>query len=143
VERLSRFRIEIQLFCEDASNLSSVIRQGDLSPYGIPSSTKFDRIEVSNILDANYVGIPGVLEAWGPFLKVNKYATLIGSFMNWPTLQNGANAQTVGKHTSSLLTKRLLEKDSVSRAHDRANGLIKTDSSIIDITPSNINNRGN
>lgn len=113
-ERLRRFHIEIRMFNEDASDLSQMIRRGHLSKSGVLPSTKFDRIEVSNIIDAEYVGIPGVLETWGPFLKETKHATLIGSSMNWPMRQKGADASSVDENTTSLLTKRLLKKVNVS-----------------------------
>lgn len=102
------------MFNEDASDLSQMIRRGHLSKSGVLPSTKFDRIEVSNIIDAEYVGIPGVLETWGPFLKETKHATLIGSSMNWPMRQKGADASSVDENTTSLLTKRLLKKVNVS-----------------------------
>ncbi|KAG9313498.1 hypothetical protein JVU11DRAFT_5824 [Chiua virens] len=57
--------------------------QGKFATYGIPSTTRFDRIDVSNIMDANYVGIRGVMDAWGPLLAKTDHAALTGYFMNW------------------------------------------------------------
>ena len=47
---------------------------------------KFDRIEVSNIVDKNYLGLEKVLEDWSPRLnRNNPCSTLITTFMNWFT----------------------------------------------------------
>lgn len=102
------------MFNEDASDLSRMIGRGDLSKYGVPPSTRFDRIEVSNIIDAEYVGIPGVIETWGPFLKHSKHATLIASSMNWPTRQEGANAIDGSNTKITRLVDKLVEKVDVS-----------------------------
>jgi len=50
--------------------------------HDLPASIRFDRIEVSNILDANYVGMRGVLTHWAPFLAESNTAAIVGYFMN-------------------------------------------------------------
>ncbi|KIP04172.1 hypothetical protein PHLGIDRAFT_93808 [Phlebiopsis gigantea 11061_1 CR5-6] len=84
-DRLSRFDISLNILGRDAVELSSSIKKGDLtSQFGIPSSIRFDRIDVSNIVDEHYkIGIAGVIDAWGDFLKPDKEATIIGHFTNW------------------------------------------------------------
>jgi hypothetical protein len=54
-DRLSRFRMNFRVFSFEARDLSRRIQQGAFEQYGIPSSKRFDRIDVSNILDAEYV----------------------------------------------------------------------------------------
>lgn len=67
--------IEIEIYCEDATELAKILKQRQMI---------FDRIDVSNISDENYVGINKVLEGWAPLLnKANKHATLITLFINW------------------------------------------------------------
>ena len=94
-DRLGRFRISLQMFRSDAGELSKMMRSGALSPYGVPATTRFDRIDVSNIIDIEYMGIPRVLSDWGPQLNsdTNSYASLIGYFMNWAEHQPGAKAE--------------------------------------------------
>ncbi|THU96978.1 hypothetical protein K435DRAFT_722257 [Dendrothele bispora CBS 962.96] len=85
VNRLRSFNMTISLSDKDAVDLASLIRNDEIA--GVPSSITFDRIEVSNIVDVEYVGLEKVLEAWGPMLKdkqENKHAVLVGLFMNWP-----------------------------------------------------------
>lgn len=44
---------------------------------------RFDRIEVSNIVDGGYVGVEGTLAAVGPLLRENNpYAAVVSLFMN-------------------------------------------------------------
>lgn len=69
-----------------------MIRGNLLSGYGILPSSRFDRIEVSNILDVNYVGIRGVLTNWGPLLQESPAATIVGYFMNWTVLEEDGDA---------------------------------------------------
>jgi hypothetical protein len=45
---------------------------------------KFDRIDVSNISDSNYVGLNAILALSRPLMKeANPHATLITTLMNW------------------------------------------------------------
>ena len=45
---------------------------------------QFDRIDVSNISDENYIGLDACLKLSKPLLKVtNPYSKLITTFMNW------------------------------------------------------------
>ncbi|KDR68208.1 hypothetical protein GALMADRAFT_1354647 [Galerina marginata CBS 339.88] len=85
--RLRQFKISAKIFSFEACGLSKLIRDGELTDYGVPASISFDRIEVSNILDANYVGIRAVLTYWAPLLADTRFAVIIGYFMNWTMLQ--------------------------------------------------------
>ncbi|KAJ7582114.1 hypothetical protein C8J56DRAFT_1168157 [Mycena floridula] len=80
--RLQRFKITISLFDQDIRALSNNIA---------PTTFKFDRIEVSNVIDKSYVGMARVLADWGPFLNPsNDYAAIIGLLMNWITILGGS-----------------------------------------------------
>lgn len=83
-DRLKRFHITFHVFDRDARALSRDIRSGALGSHGLPKHTHFDRIDVSNIIDPEYVGIANVLADWSPYLnKTNRHATLLGYSMNW------------------------------------------------------------
>ena len=77
-KRLRRFKINIFLSDVEATSLPKVLAKAAVCP------TVFDRIEVSNIVDSNYVGVPRVLSTFGPLLNPeNKSAAIVGLFMNW------------------------------------------------------------
>jgi hypothetical protein len=72
VLKAKSFPIKIKLISEDLANISNL----DDGP--------FDRIDVSNTSDINYLGIKNVLRFASPLLsKTNPEAVLITTFMNW------------------------------------------------------------
>ena len=104
-DRLRRFKISIHLFDRNASDIAKGIISGDLTKNGIPSNIRFDRIDVSNILDAEYLGIPRVLAEWGPLLSQNNpHATLLGYLMNWFSHEKGG---TVASSNPSVIRAHL------------------------------------
>jgi hypothetical protein len=74
---------------------------------------RFDRIQVSNILDANYVGIEGILSEWAPLLKNSRTAVIVGYFMNWIAKQQDGQASSAGPKVMEGLIKRLKEEERV------------------------------
>ncbi|KAL8358182.1 hypothetical protein RB598_002789 [Gaeumannomyces tritici] len=73
-DQLAVRRVSWELHCVDARRLGDFVGDG-----------KFDRIDTSNISDANYVGIEDTLRVLGPLLKsseVNNKATIVTSFLN-------------------------------------------------------------
>lgn len=109
--RLRTFRVKILAFNVDARNLAKGIRSGILMSHGLPKSISFDRIDVSNILDTEYVGLAGVLADWGPLLKKdNPHATLLGYSMNWVPKQPCSQP---GPKEFESLTQKLLREDKV------------------------------
>ncbi|KAG0697937.1 hypothetical protein DFH29DRAFT_944009 [Suillus ampliporus] len=108
--RLRELQISFRVVTTDASSLSRMIREDKLSSFGIPASVRFDRIEVSNIFDINYVGIRDVLTHWGPLLKESRTAALVGYFMNWVMIQPGGRAYSAGAIESKRLIHALVEK---------------------------------
>ncbi|KDQ54024.1 hypothetical protein JAAARDRAFT_38617 [Jaapia argillacea MUCL 33604] len=107
--RLRQFRVSFLLFNRDARELSRQVGANVLSKLNIPRS--FDRIDVSNILDTEYVGISGVLSSWGPLLKDTKHATMLGYFMNWITSQPGARPES--PTLVHALTRRLIREGKI------------------------------
>ncbi|KAG2123462.1 hypothetical protein DEU56DRAFT_48468 [Suillus clintonianus] len=107
---LRKFRISFRVVTTDASNLSRLIREDDFSSFGIPSSVRFDRIDVSNILDVNYLGIRDVLTHWGPLLKKSRTAAIVGYFMNWAIVQPNGRAFAAGRIESPKIFRALVEK---------------------------------
>ena len=80
---IRQLRISFRVFNFEACALAEAIAQGEFTEYGIPSTIRFDRIDVSNIMDPNYAGIQGVMNTWGPLLAKTDNAALTGYFMNW------------------------------------------------------------
>ncbi|KAF8800836.1 hypothetical protein BYT27DRAFT_7245483 [Phlegmacium glaucopus] len=109
-QRLRNFKINFTVFPFEACQLSKCIRQNLLADCGIPASIRFDRIEVSNILDANYVGLRGVLTHWAPLLAESSTAVIVGYFMNWVARQKDGLAAGAGNDVVRNLTNRLLDK---------------------------------
>ncbi|ESK84859.1 hypothetical protein Moror_14953 [Moniliophthora roreri MCA 2997] len=74
-KRLRKFHMSITMYDQDAATL----------PESLPSSLRlFDRIEVSNVMDKQYLGIDKVLATWGPLLNRNRAGSaIISSFINW------------------------------------------------------------
>lgn len=97
----------------DARQLPRIISENLLYEAKIPSSIKFDRIDVSNILDANYVGLHDVLTLWSPLLGESKSAVIVGYFMNWSMLQNGGRVTSAGESVAKGLMRRAIEKEKV------------------------------
>lgn len=109
--RLRQFPIAFSLYNLDTTDLSQAIRDSDsLSEHGIPSTIRFDRIEVSNILDSNYVGLRGVLENWAPLLKEGGTAAIVGYFMNWEVFQEDGSAEGAGRKVLNALLPRYVDK---------------------------------
>lgn len=114
--RLRNFKISFKVFSFEACLLSESIRQNDLIGYGIPASIGFDRIAVSNILDANYVGLRDVLTHWAPLLAKSSTAVIVGYFMNWIARQEDGRALGAGSFAFKNLTKLMINKIRVRKA---------------------------
>ena len=113
--RLRNFKISFKVFPLEACQLSKSIRRNEFVEYGIPASIGFDRIAVSNILDANYVGLRGVLTHWAPLLAKSSTAVIVGYFMNWVARQEDGRAEGAGNFVLNDLTTRLMNKIMVRR----------------------------
>lgn len=109
-QRLRNFKVDFKVFPFESCHLSESIRRNEFVEYGIPASIGFDRIAVSNILDANYVGLRGVLTHWAPLLAGNSTAAIVGYFMNWVARQEDGRAEGASSFTFKNLTKRLMNK---------------------------------
>ena len=112
-QRLRKFQIAFKVYCTDACELSLSIRDDELSAHALPASIRFDRIEVSNILDANYVGMRGVLTHWAPLLAESKTAAIVGYFMNWPAVQQDGKASEAGRSVTKKLIHQAVERRKV------------------------------
>jgi hypothetical protein len=106
-DRLRRFRISFRMFDSNARDLSKRLQSGAHITQGVPNGIRFDRIDVSNIIDTEYVGIPNVLQDWAPLLSdSNRFATIVGYSMNWVPKQPGAQP---GEEAIKTITSKLLE----------------------------------
>ncbi|KAH8089940.1 hypothetical protein BXZ70DRAFT_899118 [Cristinia sonorae] len=113
-ERLRTFDVSFHIFNFDASDLATRITSNSLSDHGIPPSIRFDRIDVSNIVDFEYLGIPRVLSDWEPFLALTKDATLIAYFMNWVNRQKGGDINSVDRNVIASIASKMLKAGRVS-----------------------------
>jgi hypothetical protein len=69
------------IYDKDCIDLAASIKLGQYE--GLRAIT-FDRIELSNVIDDQYLGFDRSLRAWSPFLNSkNPYATIIAYSMNW------------------------------------------------------------
>jgi len=96
-------------------DLSRIILDDKLALWDIPASIRFDRIEVSNILDNNFLGINQVLTDWAPFLANGRYSTILGYFMNWAAIsQSNGMASGASDYVRRQLVERLVKTNRVS-----------------------------
>jgi hypothetical protein len=110
-DRLSKFRISFRMFDRDARDLAKNLHIGALIGLGLPKGIRFDRIDVSNIIDTEYVGISNVLQDWAPLLSdTNRFATIVGYSMNWVPKQPGAQP---GKEASVKIGTKIAEMGKV------------------------------
>ncbi|RXW13619.1 hypothetical protein EST38_g12235 [Candolleomyces aberdarensis] len=109
-QRIRKLPISFKLFSVEACALSKEIKKDTFTEMGITSNTTFDRIEVSNILDVNYVGVRGVLTAWSPLLGQDKHAAIVGYFMNWVMVQKDGRVQGSGESGMKQATRKLVER---------------------------------
>ncbi|RXW22376.1 hypothetical protein EST38_g3502 [Candolleomyces aberdarensis] len=93
-KRLRELSISFKLYSTEACGLAQAIKSGRLTELDLPPTVRFNRIEVSNILDAQYVGMDAVLTTWGPLLSDNPFATIVGYFLNWPLLEKDGDPTT-------------------------------------------------
>ena len=97
--RLACLKVTFKCFNMDIIDLSTAIVHNKLLPFGINSSIRFDRIEVSNVVDNAYAGVAPVIESWGKLLKRTSDASLLAYFMNWSQYEGGAQPIiSSGKH---------------------------------------------
>lgn len=93
---IRRHRITFYVFNSEACALAQGIIRGEFAKFGVPSTIRFGRIDVSNIMDPNYVGLRSVMDAWGPLLAKTTNATLTGYFMNWVAFAEKARVEDAG-----------------------------------------------
>lgn len=69
---------------------------------------------MSNIVDENYVGVEKALKAWGPLLNTeNRYATLLGYFMNWNMFEKKATPEGLGSEAMAEWVKKRMDRAEV------------------------------
>lgn len=105
IRKIQRLDVNVKLFDQDCQELFRKLCCGALEIFELPKTQVFDRIEVSNIVDENYIGFTPVLKTWGTHLNAeNSHATLVGYSLNWA-------------HRNSYLDKqRAAEKGSLEEA---------------------------
>lgn len=90
-------QLTFDIYCQDACELAKIC---------LKQVMKFDRIDVSNICDDNYLGLDQILTDWSPLLNdKNKYSALITCFINWRSLQNQWSFETNLGETEKLIQK--------------------------------------
>lgn len=116
-ERIQQLRISFCIFDRDALDLQQAILNGELVGAGILSTTKFDRIDVSNIMDAEYIGISKVISHWCLLLASANDSTLLGTFLNWCLRQKDGRLCSSGDRSKS---KRLMS-EILHQLHEEGN----------------------
>ena len=106
VKRLKEWKIAFYVTLADAALLPSLLETGKLASW----PTKFDRIEVSNIFDPNYLGVAKVVEAWGPLLNETEWAVLLGGCQNWPMARRDGRAAELRGATLDALMGKVVER---------------------------------
>ncbi|KAI0028620.1 hypothetical protein K488DRAFT_89555 [Vararia minispora EC-137] len=106
--RLTRIKLDIAVHNEDAIQLAA----------SLPPGARFDRVDVSNIMDRSYVGIKPLVHAWGPRLSDSPHAALLGYFMNWRVFDDEAAAPS--RNGYKRLLDRLLSENKVPPVREAA-----------------------
>ena len=106
-QRIRNFNITFHLTDHRAEELSGNIRGGVYSSIGIPPTIRFDRIDISNMGDAEYLGVPRAITDWGPFLKDTEHATLLGHFVNWARVQKGSHLNNISEQESKRIFQHM------------------------------------
>lgn len=109
-QRIRKFPITFRMFDLEATKLADAIQADLLSDVGLPASTRFDRIEVSNILDFNYIGMEKTLTHISPLLSHTSHATIVGYFMNWFIQQKDGRAGQAGGAVMRRATERTIAR---------------------------------
>ncbi|KAH8101977.1 hypothetical protein BXZ70DRAFT_987516 [Cristinia sonorae] len=112
-ERLKTFNISFHLFNLGPSELATRISTGYLYKCGISRSILFDRIDLSNIVECECVGISKALTDWEPYLAACKDATLLAHFRSWFSKQKGGHLSSVGEDTCSEILSNMLRDNRV------------------------------
>ncbi|KIJ61529.1 hypothetical protein HYDPIDRAFT_183158 [Hydnomerulius pinastri MD-312] len=106
--RIRKLHVSFHVFNSEACALAEEIVKGTFSAYGLPPTVRFDRIDVSNILDPNYVGTRLVLNMWEPLLAKSDNAALLGYFMNWMAFEKAGRAMDAGRATSKGILDQMM-----------------------------------
>ena len=114
---IRQLRISFHVFNFEACALAQGIAQDKLAEYGIPSTVRFDRIDVSNIMDPNYAGIQGVMNTWGPLLAKTDNAALTGYFMNWVAFAHKGCVESAGPSAFTSALKLMKDSNLVCCLH--------------------------
>lgn len=113
-ERLRRFHIAFKVTCMDGISLSQDIQSRALSKV-ISPDIRFDRVDVSNTFDTEYIGIPNIISSWSPLLKSSVDAAIVGYFMNWVPKQPGSTGSRCNEKTVSRLTEQITKDGRASQ----------------------------
>ncbi|KIK98607.1 hypothetical protein PAXRUDRAFT_133868 [Paxillus rubicundulus Ve08.2h10] len=116
--RIREYPISFYVFNSEACALAKEIIQGTYMAYGIPPTLRFDRIDVSNIMDPNYVGPRSVLKVWGPLLAKSDNTALTGYFMNWMAYAEKGCAVDAGTAVIMNIMEAMIKNDRVQRCLD-------------------------
>ena len=98
-QKTALLKVHMHLYCLNATELPSVLEPR-------LKESAFDRIEVSNIADENYIGLDKSLSKFGPLLKSptsNPHATLITLFMNAAHLAEQASGLDINMRRTNML----------------------------------------
>ncbi|KAJ3546627.1 hypothetical protein NMY22_g1969 [Coprinellus aureogranulatus] len=110
-QRIRTWDILFTVFSLDPEQLSQRLRGNAFQQMSLPSTMRFDRIDIGNLVDKQGK-LKSLLTAWAPLLRQSEYAVVVGRFENWGKVQgNGKSGSDVGAaavaklkgHTEHLL----------------------------------------
>jgi hypothetical protein len=94
----------IHVYDRDARDLANDLNSNALSIHELSENTRFDRFDVSNIIDSENVGTSNILSHWAPLFETIPCATIIGYFVNW-----SRQADQLGQEAGKKIMLRLIE----------------------------------
>ncbi|KAF9239785.1 hypothetical protein BU15DRAFT_74324 [Melanogaster broomeanus] len=113
-KRIRELHITFHVFSTDPSALAREISSGQHSTYGLTPSIRFNRIEVSNTIDGDCVGVQDVLRSWGPLLANGETAAIVGVLHNWTAIQKGGSVTSAGEDVVVRLIDKLMKAGRIS-----------------------------
>ncbi|RXW23557.1 hypothetical protein EST38_g2280 [Candolleomyces aberdarensis] len=115
--RIREMRIAFKLFCWSPCEVGEFMKKNVFEDIDLPSATRFDRIDVSNIMDQDHrfgARLENVLEVWGSLLSERPSAALVGCFIFWFVGNDGSSSANSGEKIALECTQRLVDLEQMN-----------------------------
>ncbi|KAF6752084.1 hypothetical protein DFP72DRAFT_906060 [Ephemerocybe angulata] len=101
-KRIRNFSIDFKLFAMEPDALLQSLKDGPVE--GVAVQNRFDRIDVSNVVDRE--GLEKVLSQWTPLLSEGDNAAVVGLFQDWAGHHPKGSARTAkGEHYNNAFAR--------------------------------------